>query len=125
MSLVPIQAEFLLDFCRLIQFANSQGFLVTSGELLRTIEQQQIYLNTGRSKTLKSPHLDKLAGDLQFFKNGVYINGLPPEEAINILKPIGQFWESLHPKNRWGGNFDKDYTRKDPFVDVPHFERQV
>ena len=23
-------------------------------------------------------------------------------------KPFGEFWESLHPDCRWGGNWDKD-----------------
>ena len=32
------------------------------------------------------------------------------------LQPIGDFWESLYPPNKWGGNFKK-------FVDTPHFER--
>ena len=33
-----------------------------------------------------------------------------------ILAPLGEYWESLHPKNRWGGNFSN-------LVDCPHFER--
>jgi hypothetical protein len=31
---------------------------------------------------------------------------------------LGAYWESLHPKNRWGGNFKS-------LVDCPHFERNV
>ena len=42
MSLVTEQAAFLLDMCKLITYATVQGFVVTGGELARTIDQQQI-----------------------------------------------------------------------------------
>lgn len=110
MSLVKEQAAFLLDVCALINFATDQGFLVTGGELYRTQEQQAIYLKTGKSKTMQSNHLRRLAIDLNFILNGELYYG-------EKLKPVGEFWEKLHPKNRWGGNFT--------FVDQPHFERNV
>lgn len=113
------QAAFLLDFCKLIVYATELGFTVTPGELLRTIEQQRIYVETGRSKTMDSPHIRKLAGDLNFIKDGVLI------WDAKLLEPIGRYWESLNPKNRWGGNFDRDWTRPDKFVDRPHFERRI
>ena len=53
MSLSDEQAAFLLDACKLIQYATDQGFKVTGGELARTPEQQAIYFKTGRSKTMK------------------------------------------------------------------------
>ena len=123
MSTVKMQNEFLLDFCQLIQYADSIGFIVTPGEIERTIDQQRIYFANGRSKTMNSRHLVKMAGDLNFFKHGVYINSLPAIQAIKILKPIGTFWESLSPLNRWGGNFDMDWIRPDRWHDIPHFER--
>lgn len=106
------QAEFLLDFCKLVQYATSLGFQVTAGELLRPVQMQEIYVKTGRSKTMDSYHIKKLAGDLNFFKDGQYIC---TKEAI---APIGAYWESLNPKNHWGGNFSN-------FKDVPHFERHL
>jgi len=118
------QALFLLDFCKLVQEATRLGFLVTGGEIHRTLEQQKIYFNTGRSKTMNSRHLDKMAGDLNFIHNGVYVPSLPGAQVLALLEPVGKYWESLSPKNRWGGNFDMDWTRKDPFVDAPHFERR-
>jgi peptidoglycan L-alanyl-D-glutamate endopeptidase CwlK len=124
MATVKDQAMFLLDFCKLIQYATSLGFVVSPGELLRTKEQQEIYVKQGRSRTMFSRHLDKMAGDLNFFFNGVYINRLPAKEAIKILESIGRHWERLSEKNRWGGNFDLDWTKEDNFKDVPHFERK-
>ena len=106
------QAAFLLDVCKLIQYSTEQGFVVTGGELARTTEQQAMYVKTGRSKTLNSNHLKRCAMDLNFFKDGQII-----WDKL-ILSPLGVYWESLHPKNRWGGNFKS-------LVDCPHFERNV
>ena len=112
MSMVQEQAAFLLDTCKLIQFATDEGWTVTGGELARTPEQQAIYFKTGRSKTMDSIHLKRCAIDLMFFKDGKIVWDRAQ------LAPVGAFWESLHPKNRWGGNFKS-------LLDVPHFERNV
>jgi len=110
MSLSDHQAAFLLDMCKLIQYATEQGFKVTGGELARTPEQQAIYFKTGRSKTMNSIHLKRCAMDLNFFKDGKLTYDK------NTLAPLGLFWESLHPLNSWGGNGIK-------LVDTPHFSR--
>lgn len=112
MSLVQEQAAFLLDAAKLVQHATEQGFVVTGGELWRTPEQQKVYVQTGRSKTMASNHLRRLAIDLNFFKNGELVYDK------NVLRLIGEYWESLNPANRWGGNFRS-------IVDVPHFERNI
>jgi hypothetical protein len=112
MSLVAEQAAFLLDAAKLIQFATQEGFVVTGGELARTPEQQAIYVKTGRSKTMNSIHLKRCAIDLNFFKDGKLCYD------IKQLQIIGNYWESLDPKNQWGGNWKS-------FKDVPHFERKV
>ncbi len=117
-GLVIDQAAFLLDATKLIAKATLLGFTVTAGELYRTIEQQEIYFKTGRSKTMNSMHLKRLAIDLNFFKDG----SLVYDRAT--LRPLGEYWEGLSPLNRWGGNFDRDWSKADSFVDVPHFERQ-
>jgi len=56
MSLSQEQAAFLLDACKLIQFATEQGFMVTGGELARTPEQQAIHVNAGRQDQIPLPH---------------------------------------------------------------------
>jgi hypothetical protein len=104
------QADFLLDFCKLIVFATERGFKVTGGELQRTPEQQALYVKAGRSTTMESNHLRKCAGDLNFILD----NKLCYDKKL--LQPIGDFWEALHPNNRWGGNWKS-------FKDLPHFER--
>lgn len=111
MSLVTIQAEFLLHACDLIRFATDRGFFVTGGELFRTPEQQALHVKAGRSKTMNSQHLKRLAIDLNFIKNGQVCY------SAAELEPIGLHWESLHANNRWGGHWKS-------FKDLPHFERQ-
>lgn len=110
MSLRTEQELFLLDYCKLVEFIFSRGFTCTAGELQRPVEMQKIYVQIGRSRTMDSLHIKRLAGDLNIFKDGVYITDK------ETLKPIGVYWESLSPKNRWGGNFKS-------FKDCPHFER--
>ena len=113
MSLVKEQAAFLLDVARLINKATELGFVVTGGELARTVEQQAIYVKPGRSKTMNSIHLKRCAIDLNFFKDGKLTYDIP------ALTPVGEYWESLNSeKNKWGGFWKS-------FKDVPHFERKV
>lgn len=112
MSLIDNQASFLLDVAKLIQFASQQGFTVTAGELYRTPEQQEIYMKTGRSKTMNSLHMRRMAVDLNFFMNGALVGNK------TVLAPLGAYWESLHPLNSWGGNGMK-------LVDTPHFSRGI
>jgi D-alanyl-D-alanine carboxypeptidase len=111
MSLIADQAAFLLDVSTLIRFATDSGMVVTGGELWRTVEQQKIYVNQGLSKTMDSNHLKRLAIDLNFFVAGQLA-------TVDQIKPLGAFWESLDPCNRWGGNFKN-------FTDAPHFERNL
>jgi len=111
-SNVREQAAFLLDVCLLINKATEMGFQVTAGELYRTPEQQQIYVKTGRSRTMNSLHLQRRAVDLNFFVNGKLCYDK------DTLAPLGAYWESLHPLNSWGGNGVK-------LVDTPHFSRGV
>lgn len=112
MTLSDHQAAFLLDACKLIQFATEQGWTVTAGEVWRTSDQQAIYLRQGKTKTLQSNHLRRLAIDLNFLKNG------QPCWDKDQIAPIGDYWQSLNELNRWGGYFKT-------IPDVPHFERNV
>ena len=112
MSLVQEQFLFIKDVAKLIQFCEKQGLVITAGEMFRPPEMQKIYVQTGRSKTMNSRHGQRCAIDLNFFKDGKLIYD------IAVLRPVGEFWESLSPKNS-AGMFWKS------FKDVPHFERRV
>ena len=70
-------------------------------------------MKKGRSKTMSSMHLRRCAIDLNFFtEDGKLTYDIP------ALTPVGEYWQSLSPKNQWGGFWKS-------FKDVPHFERKV
>lgn len=116
MKLSDHQFDFIIDVAALIAFCKEHGVKVTGGELLRTKEQQNIYLEQGLSTTNKSRHLKKLAIDLNFFINDEYIGN--DKKAKEKLQFIGDYWESLNDLNSWGGNWKS-------FLDCPHFERRA
>lgn len=117
MSLRNEQSLFVKDVIQLLLFIDNLGYEVTFGEVLRTEEQQEIYIRTGRSKTSNSMHLKKCAIDLNFFKDG---------NLVDTPKQVGKFWESLNKKNRWGGSWRGLIENgQSTFNDSPHFERQV
>lgn len=115
MGLLEEQDRFLTDMARLIGRAHDLGFVVTGGELYRTIEQQRIHMREGRSKTLNSQHMKRLAIDLNFFVRDGDTLDLCYDKSV--LQTLGDFWESLDPANAWGGNWST-------FKDTPHFERR-
>jgi hypothetical protein len=114
MNLNAEQNAFLLDVAKLIEFIRNtdDGMMVTGGELFRTAEQEQIYVDSGRSHTMNSNHLRRLAIDLNFIQNGQIVSDK------SILQKYGDYWKSLNPLNRWGGEFTTIY-------DPGHYERNV
>ena len=102
------QWEFLKDYAKLIEYADTLGYKLTAGELYRTMYQQRRYVRDGLSWTYKSYHLERKAGDLNLF---VYDKLTYKKSDYQIL---GEYWESLDPHNRWGGRFN----------DAQHFERR-
>ena len=117
MGLQKKQSTFTFNIHLLITFAFKQGFELTFGEVFRTVEQQTIYFNTGRSKTMNSRHIQRLAVDFNIFKNGVLIND------PKIIQPLGEYWMTLNTDNVWGGDWDRDHSTLDEtFKDPYHFE---
>ena len=127
MSLSKDRAEFTQDLAHFVQWCVVQGGFseVYVDEVKRTVEQQKLYFDAKKSKTMNSMHLKGLAADIVFFKDGMCVNLLPGKEQLIILTEAGKYWESLSVVNRWGGNFDKDWDKPDPWLDTPHFERNV
>lgn len=102
------QEAFARHVAFLLARAFELGYEVRIGEAQRAAEQQKIYVETRRSKTMNSMHLKKCAIDLHFTKDG----------ALCYPKELGDFWESLDSLNQWGGNWRS-------FKDAPHFQRTV
>ena len=79
---------------KLFIYIFSTGYAATGGDLLSKPEYKVHRAN--------SVHYDRLAIDLNLFKDGVFL-----DKSTHHLK-FGQYWESLHELCRWGGNWDKD-----------------
>jgi len=126
MKLSEKQIIFSRNISKLINHAEKLEIGLTFGEAYRTQSQVLLYffgfkikkggilgikLVKGKklSKTLFSKHSKRLAVDFNFFINGKLTYNK------HKLAELGSFWESLHPSNRWGGNFKS-------FTDTPHFE---
>ena len=118
MRLSQYQRIFTLNISKLIAFAYGKGIELTFGEAYRTTEQQLLYVQSGKSKTMNSRHLKRLAVDFNFFVKGNLTY------KWDDVKIIGDYWESLHPQNRWGGDWNNN-EKKDGFIDTPHFEMNV
>lgn len=117
MSLGQDQELFCKHAVMLINQAWEMGYQVRLGEVLRPIEMQEIYVKTGRSKTMDSQHIKKLAIDLVLLRDGLIC-------THEQIKPLGQWWQALDEKNRWGGSWrGLVESGKSHFVDAPHFER--
>lgn len=109
------QSAFIKDAARLILEAQKFGLKVTAGELFRTQEQQDIYYQTGKSKLKHSLHQDRMAIDLNFFKRTL-AGELELTYNKSDIQALGDWWETLSPQNKWGGNWSG-------FIDTPHFQR--
>ncbi|GBD87424.1 hypothetical protein BMS3Abin03_01356 [bacterium BMS3Abin03] len=112
MSLSKEQQVFTQHVALLITRANSMGVNLTFGEAWRTKEQQAIYVKQGKSRTMDSNHLKRLAVDFNFFIAGTLFYRHP------LISELGNYWESLDRLNRWGGHFQF-------FYDGDHFERNI
>lgn len=117
MSLSKKQGVFTQNIGKLIDWAYCNEYYLTFGHAWRSTEEQKRLVSEGKSKTMNSNHLSRLAVDFN-----VFINGKLTWDWHKI-KPLGDYWESLHPKNRWGGDWNKN-DKKDGFIDSPHFEME-
>lgn len=89
MSLREKQAKFTRMVALLIQYAYERGYEITLGDA---------WAKTGHSS--KSLHYDRLAIDLNLFRDGKWLSKTEDHE------PLGVFWESIG--GSWGGRFNKN-----------------
>lgn len=110
--LIELQNKFALMTAQLINKANELGYQVSLGEAYRTPEQAALNAKNGKG-IKKSLHTDRLAIDINLFKNGQYL------ALADDHRPLGEWWESLDVNCRWGGNF-KD-SQGNPKPDGNHY----
>ena len=112
-----IFAKMVGDFlCAIFACKEITGVTVTLGEVHRTEYQQRRYVKTGKSKTYKSKHRQRLAIDLNMFINGKYVTD------ARKYRILGELWEKIG--GRWGGRFGVALCNYNVEVgwDAGHFE---
>ncbi len=107
MTLREKQSLFVKLTGQLIEFAYSKGYELTFGEAYRTPEQAALNAahNRGISNSL---HTERLAIDLNLFKDGVY------QASSSAHRELGEYWKSLNAECCWGGDFH-------PIADGNHY----
>lgn len=134
MTLSEKQRLFTRNFMHFLVWAHAKGYEFTFGEAYRSDEQAEINAigPVGRAQVatiLKNYHIAnlatkiennmgsgvrgtlheiRLAVDMNLFIDGKYITD---SEA---WRPLGEYWKSLHPLNRWGGDFKDKLGRSKP-----------
>lgn len=91
-SLFEKQVRFTKMVARLIDKAYALGYQITFGETWRSPEEAR------RRGFPKSLHTQRLAIDLNLFRNGVYLR------RTEDHKELGEWWESIG--GAWGGRFN-------------------
>lgn len=85
---------------KLILWSYEHGYELTFGDAYRT--PAQAAANAAAGIGIKaSNHTRRLAVDLNLFINGEY------RTSSADYKALGDYFVSLHPDARWGGNFSK------------------
>jgi hypothetical protein len=98
-SLGKKQRLFMSLLPRLIDYIYEQGYECTVGDAYRSPRAFGGQGEQGPYGRAKSAHKNKLAIDLNLFKDGRYLDKTEDHE------PIGKYWESLHMFCKWGGRF--------------------
>jgi len=93
------QRFFSQHLALLIQRAAQLGYEVTMGDVYRDPEWQQVMVRRGKSKTLESRHLKRLAVDLFLWKDDNVT------WDCDDYQPLGEWWENLSPAHVWGGSW--------------------
>lgn len=98
MSLGKMQRKFTFMVASLIEHAYSEGYELTFGDAYR---DPRVFGKVGETKGYgrsRSNHKNRLAIDLNLFKNGKYLDQTSDHEFL------GEYWEMIG--GSWGGRFN-------------------
>lgn len=93
------QSLFARLVAELIVQASAEGYDVTFGEAYRSPEEAARLAKLGVG-IRRSLHCDRLAIDLNLFKDGKYL------QQTEQYRALGEWWEARHELCRWGGRFN-------------------
>lgn len=109
MRLSDAQKQFAYHVgCLLMHINAKPKYSCTVGDFYR---DPRVHGHLGVKQSYSSAnsyHKQRLAADLNLFIDEIY------QTETEAYKELGDYWEALHPDNRWGGRFN----------DGNHFERQ-
>lgn len=94
------QSRFMVMQARLVLYITEQGYDTTGGDLYRDPRTNGVVgvkLGYGHPK---SAHKNRLAIDINLFKDGVFL------ETTEAHEQFGVWWEAQAPDARWGGRFN-------------------
>lgn len=100
MTLGQKQRLFVKMVGKLIAWAYDNGYELSFGEALRDPRIAELNAQSGTG-IVNSLHLSRLAIDFNLFVQGAYMT------QTESYKALGTYWKTLHPLNRWGGDFSK------------------
>jgi len=100
MKLGQSQELFMELLPLLLIRATQQGYKMRCGDLFRDPRAHGDQGETGPYGRRTSAHKNKLAVDINLFKNGEYLSKTADHYEL------GKYWKNLHPLCRWGGDFD-------------------
>lgn len=104
MTLRAHQSVFTVLVARLILKAEALGYETTFGEAYRSPEEAARLAKAGKG-IAKSLHTQRLAIDLNLFKDGKYLS------STEAHRPLGEWWQTLGAAHgvtcRWGGTFPR------------------
>jgi len=101
MTLGEKQRLFSLNLALLTIFAYENGYQLTQGDGYR---DPRVFGKVGEKKGYghkSSAHKQRLAKDYNLFIDGKW------QKETARHAPLGHYWKSLHPLNRWGGDFKR------------------
>jgi len=111
MRLSDAQQDFALDIANLIQYINqydNHKYSCTFGDAYRDPRSHGKMGEKGAYGRTWSAHKQRCAVDLNLFKDDQY------QTTTKAFEPFGAYWLTLHPDNRWGGDW----------MDGNHFSRK-
>ena len=100
MTLGQKQRQFALDVSILVQHIYASGYECTLGDAYR---DSRVFGSMGEQMgygRAKSAHKQRLAIDLNLFKDGQYLADTESHRSF------GEYWKSIREGNVWGGDFD-------------------
>lgn len=107
MGLGEKQRRFVQLVGRLIEWAYANGYELSFSEAYRTPEQAALNATKG-SGIINSLHTKRLAIDLNLFKDSSPdVDDDVYQTNSSEYKPLGEYWKSLDPLCRWGGDFSR------------------